>query len=114
MVNVVRTFLFASLLLWLPLTSPAQEKPPLRWGVDDEGGLPFYFGAPGNTKEYIGFEVDLIKALSKELGREIEKEHAEFTELYNALNLGNVDFAMNGLEITPARTPAPDAGVPAL
>jgi polar amino acid transport system substrate-binding protein len=94
---------FALLLVlaaW-PGAASAQEKPPLKWGVDDEGGIPYYFSAPDDPDKRIGFEVDLIDALSKELGRPIEREHADFENLIPFLNRGNVDFAMNGLEITP-------------
>ncbi|HZZ81539.1 MAG TPA: ABC transporter substrate-binding protein/permease, partial [Gemmataceae bacterium] len=49
----------------------------------------------------IGFEVDLADALSRELHRPIERKHASFEKLLDALNLGEADFAMNGLEITP-------------
>lgn len=94
-------FLLASLFVCCPPTLQAQEKPPLKWGVDDEGGVPYYFSAPEDPKARIGFEVDLIDALSKELGRPIERQHADFKELFDTLNLGDVDFAMNGLEITP-------------
>ena len=81
----------------------AQDKGtrPLRWGVDDEGGLPYYFSAPDDPDARIGFEVDLVEALSKKLRRPIDRKHASFEKLLDALNLGEADFAMNGIEITP-------------
>lgn len=84
-----------------PVAAAAQEKPPLKWGVDDEGGIPYYFSAPDDPDQRIGFEVDLIDALSKELGRKIDRKHAQFKDLIPSLHIGDVDFAMNGLEITP-------------
>jgi polar amino acid transport system substrate-binding protein len=97
-----RTWLALLLVLagW-PGAAFAQEKPPLKWGIDDEGGIPYYFSAPDDADARIGFEVDLINALSKELGRPIERKHADFDKLIDSMNLGDVDFAMNGLEITP-------------
>jgi polar amino acid transport system substrate-binding protein len=81
----------------------AQDKAtrPLRWGVDDEGGVPYYFSAPDDPNSRIGFEVDIADALSRELRRPIEREHAAFDKLLDSLKLGEADFAMNGLEITP-------------
>src|SRR5271156_4401558 len=96
-----RWILFLAALCLFPSTLSAQDKRPLKWGIDDEGGVPYYFSAPDDPKARIGFEVDLIDALSKELGRPIERQHAAFEKLIDALNLGEVDFAMNGLEITP-------------
>ncbi len=37
--------LLASLFACCLPTLQAQEKP-LRWGIDDEGGVPYYFSAP--------------------------------------------------------------------
>jgi polar amino acid transport system substrate-binding protein len=80
----------------------AQDKNhPLRWGVDDEGGVPYYFSAPDDPNARIGFEVDLVDALSKQLGRPIEREHADFKVLLESLKRGESDFALNGIEITP-------------
>ena len=81
----------------------AQDKPPLICLTDLEGGVPYIFGEKGNPESYAGFEVDLMTALEKELGRPIQREHAAFESLF--LTLGRkkepVYFAMNGLEITP-------------
>ncbi len=100
MTNIRLPLLFASLFLCFPHSLDAQDQP-LKWGVDDEGGVPYYFSAPHDAGARIGFEVDLIDALSKELGRPIEREHADFAKLLDTLNLGKFDFALNGLEITP-------------
>ncbi len=95
------TLLLASLSVWCPPTLQAQEKPPLRWGIDDAGGVPYYFSPPNDPDARIGFEVELIDALARELRRPIERKHAEFKDLITSLNVGDLDFAMNGLEITP-------------
>ncbi|MBI1830281.1 MAG: ABC transporter permease subunit [Planctomycetes bacterium] len=93
--------LFASLFLALSPALNAQDQPPLKWGIDEEGGVPYFFGAPDNPKAFIGFEVELIDALSAELKRLIEREHADFENLLQNLDRGDFDFAMNGLEISP-------------
>ena len=58
---------------------------------------------PQHPGQYIGFEVDLTKALEKEIGRPIEFKQCNFTNLASALNRGDIDFAMNGMERTPDR-----------
>ncbi len=81
----------------------AEAAEPLRWGADAEGGAPYIFKDPQNPRENIGFEVDLIAALEKELGREIEFVQYSYGELALGLERGDFDFAMNGLEVTPDR-----------
>jgi polar amino acid transport system substrate-binding protein len=76
----------------------AQDKKPLVCGTDTEGGIPYIFGSKDHPK---GFEVDLMNALAKELGRPIKRQHAQFDSLLASLRRGDVDCAMNGLEITP-------------
>jgi hypothetical protein len=69
--------LFAILLLWSSPTLQAQDKRPLVCLTDLEGGIPYIFGEKGDPESYIGFEVDLMNALEKELGRPIKRAHAQ-------------------------------------
>lgn len=96
-----RTALASLVILACASAAPGQGTQPLRWGIDDEGGIPYYFGAPDDPNARIGFEVDIVDALSRELRRPIERRNSSFKELLNALNIRDFDFAMNGLEITP-------------
>jgi polar amino acid transport system substrate-binding protein len=81
----------------------AQEKPkPLLWGADEEGGAPYITKEPG-TDKYVGFEVDLAAALSKELGRPIDYKPYPFKQLIQGLERGDIDLAMNGIEVTEDR-----------
>jgi polar amino acid transport system substrate-binding protein len=79
------------------------EEPPLRWGADLEGGEPFITPDPANPANVVGFEVDLAEALGKALGRTVRHAPAKFDQLIPALNRGDFDFAMNGLEVLPER-----------
>lgn len=99
-----RAFLVLTATLLLTSLSLGQkdDKKPLRWGADEEGGAP-YIAKDTETGKYEGFEVDLANALSKELGRPIEFKPYEFKSLVNGLKRGDIDFAMNGLEVTPER-----------
>src|SRR6516164_2364455 len=63
--------LIGVLLLAVPVAAPGQDKAPLLWGVDVAGGLPYFLKDPNRPSEYIGFEMDLVRALEKELGRRI-------------------------------------------
>jgi polar amino acid transport system substrate-binding protein len=76
---------------------------PLRWGADAAGGAPYIFKDPDAPDRYLGFEVELKDALARELQRPIEFKQYEFKELTLGLERGDIDFAMNGIEITPDR-----------
>lgn len=78
-----------------------QRSAALQWGADEEGGAP-YITKDANGR-YQGFEVDLADALAKEMGRPIEFKQYEFTNLIQGLQRGDIDLAMNGLEVTPDR-----------
>jgi polar amino acid transport system substrate-binding protein len=76
-------------------------KSALRWGADEEGGAPYI--SRGKDGNYVGFEVDLAEALAKEIGRPIEYTPKSFKSLVDDLERGDIDLAMNGLEVTPDR-----------
>lgn len=79
-----------------------QERP-LRWGADEEGGAPYVFRDPTAPGGLAGFEVDLVRALEKQLDRPIHFVHYEFNTLLQGVQRGDLDFAMNGLEVLPER-----------
>ncbi len=105
-----------SILLWLgclavargdaPSVAGGSDLPPLRWGADSEGGAPYICKDPKTPNGYEGFEVDLAAALEKELGRRIVFVQYDFKNLVAGLRRGDIDFAMNGIEITPDRVKA--------
>src|SRR5262249_44823410 len=100
-----------TLLLWLAAgasaaaaaAAPASPPPPLRWATDAEGGAPYTFKDPKDPERDIGFEVDIIEALAREIGRPIEAHQYGFSSLILGVQRGDCDFAMNGLEVTPDR-----------
>lgn len=83
--------------------APAYAQKPLVWASDAEGGAPYIFKDPQNPGQNIGFEVDLIAALARELGRPITFKQYEFKNLFSGLERNDFDFAMDGLEVTPDR-----------
>ena len=82
------------------------ELPPLRWGADSEGGAPYISRDPKHADKYEGFEFDLAAALEKELDRKIQFVQYEFKSLVVGLRRGDIDFAMNGVEVTNDRLKA--------
>ncbi len=84
-------------------TAPPAPTAPLRWAADAEGGAPYIFKDPKNPEHNIGFEVDLVDALAKELGRPIEFVQYDYKSLVPGVLRRDFDFAMNGIEVTPDR-----------
>jgi len=75
----------------------------LRWGADSEGGAPYIFKNPDDLSRNMGFEVDLVEALSREMGAQIDFHQYGFENLLLGLQRGDLDIALNGLEVTPER-----------
>lgn len=76
----------------------------LLWGSDAEGGAPYAFPDPKNPSNLLGFEVDIAQAIAGELGVEAIQTQNAWDSLIPALQRGDFDFAMNGIEITPQRS----------
>lgn len=93
-------------LLWAVLVVrpvTGEEAGALRWGADAEGGAPYIFIDPQHPEQNQGFEVDLAAALAKELKRPIRFQPYQFVNLSIGLKRRDIDFAMNGLEMTEER-----------
>lgn len=76
----------------------------LRWGGDVQGGEPYVFDDPERPGTLVGFEVELADAIARELGVRAEFVQQDWSNLVPSLERGSFDVAMNGLEVTPART----------
>lgn len=104
-----------SLLVPLLLLAPAEafarpsaiekikERGVLLWGSDSEGGAPYVFPDPKDPSRLIGFELDIAEALARQLGVRQQLVQTAWDSLVPALERGDYDIAMNGLEIIPAR-----------
>ncbi|MCI0639227.1 MAG: ABC transporter substrate-binding protein/permease [Gemmataceae bacterium] len=98
--------LAAGLLFTIPqlfAQGPAQKQTPIKWGGDTDGGFPYVFADPKDPEKVIGFEMDLAQALEQEIGRPIVFEQRTYESLLADLERGDIDVAMNGLEIIPER-----------
>ncbi|MEI7683760.1 MAG: ABC transporter substrate-binding protein/permease [Planctomycetota bacterium] len=91
------------MLLIVSATAPAQnDNKPLIWGADPDGGVPYVFLDPKNNDKYMGVEVDIADALSRQMKRPIVFRNRKFENLISDVERGDIDFAMNGIEIVPA------------
>lgn len=96
-----------------PSVSSSAEKPStldkikkrgyLLWGSDAEGGAPYVFPDSTDPSKLIGFEVELADAIAAELGVKARQVQNAWDSLIPALERGDFDIAMNGIEITPQR-----------
>lgn len=72
---------------------------------------PFEFQKEG-SKDYDGFDMDLIRAIGKQLNMKVEIQNMGFDALIPALNAGNIDIAAAGMSITPDRQKSVDMSDP--
>src|SRR5258708_27763612 len=77
-----------------------QQRGELLWGADAEGGAPYVFPDPEKPEKLIGFEHDLAEALAAKLGVTARMVQNQWDQLIPALERGNFDIILNGLEIT--------------
>lgn len=103
-----RSVLFVCLLLCgLSSAHPAEHwqeiksRGVLLWGADAEGGAPYVYPDPQNPRNLIGFEYELAEALARRLGLKAKMVQNQWDQLIPALDRGNFDIILNGLELTP-------------
>ena len=63
---------------------------------------PFEFQKEG-SKEFTGFDMDLIRAIGKQAGYKVEIQNMGFDALIPALTSNNIDVAIAGMSITEER-----------
>ena len=73
----------------------------LLWGADAEGGAPYVYPDPKQPEKLIGFECELADALAAKLGVHARMVQNQWDQLIPALERGNFDIILNGLELTP-------------
>jgi polar amino acid transport system substrate-binding protein len=81
--------------------SAVRERGELLWGADAEGGAPYVYPDPQKPEQLIGFEHDLADALAARLGVKATMVQNQWDQLIPALERGNFDIILNGLELTP-------------
>jgi polar amino acid transport system substrate-binding protein len=103
---LVWLFLGASLVA-RPARAAAREElsnpGELRWGGDLQGGEPYVYEDPKQPGKILGFEVEIAQALARELGVTSRFVQTDWSTLVPALERGDLDLVLNGLEDTPQR-----------
>lgn len=89
-----------------------QKTGELRWGGDAAGGAPYVFPDKDNPNRLIGFEIDLLDALTKQLGLRAKFVSVQWDQLVPALLRDDFDAVFNGLEVTQDRLQAIDFSIP--
>ncbi len=98
-----------ALLVWVAPSSAGSSFDEIKkrgyilWGSDAEGGAPYVFPDPKDPSRLVGFEVDLANAIALELGVTARQSQNAWDSLIPALQRGDFDIAMNGIEITPQK-----------
>lgn len=72
----------------------------LLWGADAEGGAPYVYPNPEKPEQLVGFEYELAEAIAAQLGVKASMVQNQWDQLIPALDRGNFDIILNGLEIT--------------
>lgn len=75
----------------------------LRWGGDEAGGTPYQFRDPQDPSLLIGFEVEIADEIARRLGLKAEFIQTNWPQIIPALQRGNMDTALSGIEVTPER-----------
>ncbi|KAB2835374.1 MAG: amino acid ABC transporter substrate-binding protein, partial [Candidatus Brocadia sp.] len=78
----------------------------ITWGFDAEGGAPYVFHGPAHPAKLIGFEVEIVEAIARELGVKVQFFQNAWDSILLSLRRGDFDIALNGIEITPERAQA--------
>ena len=82
-------------------SAAAQARDLLRVGTEPTFA-PFEF-LDTQTKDYTGFDMDLIRAVGQKAGFDVQILNMGFDALIPALMTGNVDVVAAGVSITPER-----------
>ena len=75
----------------------------LTWGGDLQGGAPYVYEDAASPGTLRGFEVDIAAALARRLHVRARFVQNDWSNLIPALERGDFDLVLNGLEDTPAR-----------
>jgi len=87
-------------LLAADILQQIKERGVLLWGADAEGGAPYVYPDPQQPAQLIGFEFELAEALARRLGVKARMVQNQWDGLIPALERGNFDIILNGLELT--------------
>ena len=93
--------LCALAILFAPFAQAANQQP-LRWAAATDSNAPYAFYGPGN--KLTGFELEIIQAIAREMGREPVFVPNDWDGLIPGLSRGLYDCVICGIEITPEKS----------
>jgi polar amino acid transport system substrate-binding protein len=108
-IGALRAFVLFLLIVMVPAVVRAdgltavKERGVLRWGGDLQGGEPYVFQDPTDGSRIEGFEVEIADGLARRLGVRPAFIQNDWGMLVPALERGDSDVILNGLEVTEAR-----------
>ena len=89
----MKSLLLSVLFICYSFNLFSQENQVLRWAADAESGAPYVFQDPRIPTKLIGFEVDIINAISNELGMENKHFQNQWDGLIPGLKRNDYDLA---------------------
>lgn len=101
-----RSFVSAALALSASSLIAAPKRPLLIVGMD--AAYPPFGSIEAGTGAYVGFDVDIIKAIGKVEGFDVEIRNLAFDGLIPALKSGVIDVAINDITVTADRAQSVD------
>lgn len=108
----MKKIIYAIVLLIFARSAGAENLPVLRWAADAESNAPYIFQDPKDPSRLIGFEVDIVNALARELKIKPVFVQNQWDGLIPGLARDDYDIAINGLEITPDRADEVEFSLP--
>lgn len=109
-VLILMMTIFVAMGLLAGCGSKKAEEKVLRFGTEPTFA-PFEFQQEG-SKEFTGFDMDLVRAIGKKMGVKVEIVNIGFDGLIPALNAGNIDAIASGMSITAERAKNVEFSVP--
>lgn len=114
MLQILRLFFIGVIMLFVACGSHEKSdntkdsKPLLKVGLNAEYP-PFEFK---KDAKIVGFDIDLLEAISKKVGFDYTLEHMSFDGLIPALKAGKIDMIMSGMSATAERMKQVDFSIP--
>lgn len=97
---MVKKIIICLLLFTTIACKEKTDEPVIKLGTSPDYP-PFEYKKDGKV---VGFDIALVKEITKKLGMKLEIQELEFNGLIPALQTGKVDFIASGLTVTPERS----------
>lgn len=108
--NILRRAALTTGLLFLALGSSVQAQPKVLVVGSSATYRPFAYESP--SKEIVGYDVDMIKAIAQKAGLQIKIVNTPWTGIFASLNNGDLDLVISGVTINEKRKQSYDFTAP--